>query len=131
MKTIIYKFADGTSNIVEVSDEIYAVHLELETKERRNNKRETRRHISIDYLNSKGIDFEDNGNDPVSKMIEQEDEQEFEKLLASLLNPKQIKLLKQVMDGMTEIEIAEIEGVTQSAIAHRLATIKKKLYGVF
>ena len=58
MKTISYTFADGTVSEHEVSDELSAAIAEMETQERRNNKRETRRHTSLDYLSDKGIDLD-------------------------------------------------------------------------
>jgi len=128
MKTIIYKFADGTVSTVEVNDEIFAAHEELETYERRNHWRETRRHYSLDYLNSKGIDFACGSGDLLSGLIKQESEQEFERFLQATLRPKQVELFKQrVICGMTEAEIAKIEGVSQPAISQRLKTIFKKL----
>ena len=59
MQTIKYKFADGTTNTVEVSDEIYSVHLEIVQQEKRLHWRETRRHTSLYYFTDMGIDFED------------------------------------------------------------------------
>ncbi len=32
MQVIIYKFVDGTTNTVEVTEEIYLIHLELQHK---------------------------------------------------------------------------------------------------
>lgn len=36
MQTIKYTFADGTTNEVEVTDELYAMHLQLVQEEKRN-----------------------------------------------------------------------------------------------
>ena len=49
MQTIKYTFADVTTNEVEVTEEIYLIHLELLQQEKRNHWRETRRHTSL-YL---------------------------------------------------------------------------------
>ncbi len=46
MQKIKYEFADGTTSEIEVTDELYALHLELVQEEKRNHWRETRRHIS-------------------------------------------------------------------------------------
>ncbi len=43
MPTIKYKFADGTTSEIEVTDELYALHLQLVQEEKRNHWRETRR----------------------------------------------------------------------------------------
>ena len=59
MQTIKYKFADATTNEVEVTEEIYLIHLELLQHEKRNHWEETRRHTSLYYFTDMGIDFED------------------------------------------------------------------------
>ena len=46
MQTIKYTFADGTTSEIEVTDELYALHLVLVQQEKRNHWKETRRHIS-------------------------------------------------------------------------------------
>ena len=74
MPTIKYTFADGTTSEIEVTEEIYALHEQLATEEKRNDKRETRRHISLNYLNERGIEFESKAADPLSALIQREDE---------------------------------------------------------
>ena len=58
MQTIKYRFADGTTSEIEVTDEFYTLYAELVQQEKRNHWKETRRHTSLDYLNENGIDFE-------------------------------------------------------------------------
>ena len=127
MKTIRYEFCDGTINEVEVSDELYAVHEQLVQEEKRNHKRETRRHISLDYLRDKGIDFEDKGSDCLVSLIRQEDGDSLRKAMA-LLSDKQRELVEKVVfEGMTLTAFAELEHVTQQAVSQKLAVILKKL----
>ncbi len=45
MQVIIYKFVDGTMNAVEVTEDIYLIHLELLQQEKRNHWKEIRRHL--------------------------------------------------------------------------------------
>ncbi len=47
MQVIKYKFADGTTNEVEVTEELYNIHLELLQQEKRNHWKETRRRITL------------------------------------------------------------------------------------
>ena len=70
MQTIKYVFADGTTSEIEVTDEVYALHLQLLQEEKRNHWRETRRHISLDYLNENGIDFASPAADEGSRGVE-------------------------------------------------------------
>ena len=48
MQTIKYIFADGTTSEIEVSDEFFILHLQLQQQEKRNHWKETRRHISLE-----------------------------------------------------------------------------------
>lgn len=50
MKTYIYVFADGTKSAVEVSDELYDFLIEMDKQEKYGNRRETRRHVSLESL---------------------------------------------------------------------------------
>lgn len=54
-------------NTVEVTEELYNIHLELLQQEKRNHWRETRRHTSLNYLFENGIDFEDKSADTLAK----------------------------------------------------------------
>ena len=127
MEKIRYDFVDGTSCEIEVNSALYAAIDGMVKQEKRNHWRETRRHISLIYINKHEIDIEAPNSDPLSEFITQESEIEFEALLSSILRPKQMELLKMVWDGMTVTEIARNEGVLQSAISHRLKTILRKL----
>ena len=57
MKKIIYQFADGTKNEVEVSDEFYAQYQEMEKEEKNKNRAETRRHIALSQIQDNGLEI--------------------------------------------------------------------------
>ena len=127
MHTIVYKFVDGTKSIVEVSDEFYALYLEVEREERNAEKRETRRHVSLDYLNSFGIDFADPDGDALDNLLKNFADERLKKAIEMLL-PVQIELIKLVfVDRVPMKIIAEHEGVCNSAISNRLNRIYEKL----
>ncbi|GHV04108.1 hypothetical protein FACS1894211_16760 [Clostridia bacterium] len=127
MSIIRYEFNDGTVNEIEVSGELYAVHEQLLQQEKRNHWRNTRRHVSLNYLNENGIDFEDIDGDCLTALIKQEDNEMLHNAIAGL-PCKQRELVERVFfENMTTVEIAKIEGVTQSAISHRFAAVFKKL----
>jgi len=50
MKTIKYKFVDGTVSEIEVSDEFFTVHEQMEKTDKRNHWKNTRRHDPIDDM---------------------------------------------------------------------------------
>ncbi len=127
MQTIKYVFADGTTSEIEVTDEVYALHLQLLQEEKRNHWRETRRHISLYYLLENGVDFTDNAADPLAA-VEMRDNEERIHNAINQLSDKQRKLLRAVFfEGMTLTDIAKEKGVSQPAITQQLATVIKKL----
>jgi len=127
MKTIRYEFCDGTVNEVEVSDELCALHDEMVQLEKRNHWKNTRRHISLEYLNRYEIDIEESDSDPLVKLIKSEDTEKLHKAI-TYLSLKQRVLIEKIFFGdMTMTAIAEQENVSQQAISKQIAVIYKKL----
>lgn len=107
MQTIKYTFADGTTNEVEVTDELYAMHLQLVQEEKRNHWRETRRHTSLNYLMELGVDFTDTAADPVAAVELREDDERIYKAMSQLLPEQQTLVRKVFYEGKTITEIAK------------------------
>ncbi len=127
MQTIKYEFNDGTTSEIEVTDELYALHLELVQQEKRDHWRETRRHISLYYLMENGVDFIDNASDSFAAVELRENEEKIKQAISKLL-PEQQALIKKVFyEGKTITEIAKAENVGKSAIANRLTRIYIKI----
>ena len=127
MQKIKYEFADGTTSEIEVTDELYALHLELVQQEKRNHWKETRRHISLNYLTENGIDFEDKAADSLSAYLRREGDERIHNAITKLL-PEQQALIKKIFyEGKTITEIAKAENVGKSAIANRLTRIYIKI----
>lgn len=131
MQTIKYRFVDGTMNEIAVTDELYLVHLQLVQMEKRNHWRETRRHTSLNYLMEQGIDFESPAADPLSVLLQQEDERKIHKALSTLSDKQQELARKVFFEGMTLTAIAKEKGVSQPAVTQQLATVLKKLKKFF
>lgn len=128
MKTIQYKFNDGTTKEISVTDELYALHLELLQEEKRNHWKETRRHISLEYLMEQGVDIADHDSgDPLSALIEKTDDERIKNAL-SYLSDKQRSLIEKVFyNDLSLREIARQTGISHQALSQQLATIYKKL----
>ena len=128
MKTIQYKFNDGSIKEISVTDELYALHLELLQEEKRNHWKETRRHTSLDYLMEQGADIADHRDgDPLSALIEKTDDERIKNAL-SYLSDKQRSLIEKVFyNDLSLREIARQTGVSHQALSQQLATIYKKL----
>ena len=131
MQTIKYRFADGTTSEIEVTDEFYTLYAELVQQEKRNHWKETRRHISLDYLNENGIDFASPAADLLSVLIQQEDEKQIHKAMAALSDKQQKLLCAVFFDGKTITQTAKELGLNKSSISRQLQTIYKKLKKFF
>ncbi len=127
MPTIKYIFADGTTSEIEVTDELYAMHLQLLQEEKRNHWRETRRHISLNYLMELGVDFTDTAADPVAAALLREDDERIHKAIAALSDKQRALLDKVFNQNMSLREIERQTGITHQALSKQLGTIYKKL----
>lgn len=127
MQVIIYKFVDGTTNTVEVTEEIYLIHLELLQQEKRNHWKETRRHTSLYYLIENGIDFEDKSADTLAIIIRRENTERVHKALLTLSDKRRELVHKVFYEEMSYRAIAEQIGVSHSSISQRMKTIRKHL----
>ncbi len=57
MPIIHYKFADGHTEEIEVTEEVAAAFEQLEKYEKKVERKETRRHVSLNVLLENGLDF--------------------------------------------------------------------------
>ncbi len=127
MQVIIYKFVDGTTNAVEVTEDIYLIHLELLQQEKRNHWKETRRHTSLYYFTDMGIDFEDKRIDIFAEIVRKEDAERVHKALLTLSDKRRDLVRKVFYEEMTMRQIASQTGVSHTAISQRMKTIRKRL----
>ena len=128
MQIIIYKFVDGTTNAVEVTEDIYLIHLELLQQEKRNHWKETRRHTSLYYFTDMGIDFEDKRTEsPLELYIRKENIASIRKAMLYLTDKRRDLVRKFYYEEMTMRQIASQEGVSHTAISQRMKTIRKRL----
>ncbi len=127
MQIIIYKFVDGTTNAIEVTDELYLIHLQLVQMEKRNHWRETRRHTFLNYLIENGIDFEDKSADTLAIIIRRENIERVHKALLTLSDKRRELVHKFYYEEMTMRAIARERGVSHSSISQQMATVRKHL----
>ena len=127
MQVIIYKFVDGTMNAVEVTEDIYLIHLELLQQEKRNHWRETRRHTSLYYFTDMGIDFEDKRIDLFAEIVRKENAERVHKALLTLSDKRRDLMRKVFYEEMKMRQIASQTGVSHTAISQRMKTIRKRL----
>ena len=121
-----YKFADGTTKEIEISEIFMAEINELERVEYNNNHRETRRHVSLESFNLDDGLFASH----VDIEAETENKERYALLHAAIkrLPPKQRHLIYSIyFQGISIKEYAKRQDVTHFAIYKRLNTIYEKL----
>ena len=123
---IQYKFATETISI-DVPDDWGEILIDLDRQEYNNDHKETRRHYSLEGKVYEGMDYaaEDSGLEALFAGPTDE-----ERLRAAIqkLDPDQQAMIRAIyFDGVSVNDYAARMGVTQSAISHRLQTVKKKL----
>ena len=134
MKTINYKVKKETIKI-EVSDEFAIKYEEVTTEFKRSEWRAERNaknhNSSYEELTEAGMQFEDKQPTPEDTLIDKEEKQTLYKAIKQL-TPEQQKLVRDVFfNGKNQREIAKDQGVTESAISHRLETIFNNLKNFF
>ena len=93
-----YAFTTGEEG-VEIPEEWAAVLEEMDHEEQLSNRRETRRHQSLDDLLYEGLDFAAEG-DAESPLLKKEDGRELEEALGCLTEVQRRRLLMHC-EGMT------------------------------
>lgn len=74
MPIIHYKFADGHTEEIEVTDEVAAAFEQLEKYEKKVERKETRRHVSFDKLIESGFESPDESEDILDTLDKHEQE---------------------------------------------------------
>ena len=122
---INYIDADGRIIELEVAEEIGSFYLTSLEEEKRNERRETRRHTSLSQIDFEGEWFS-NGADILGDLIRTENREKVRSALAKL-TPIQRELLDRVyIRNEKIIDIARNQGVSQPAISQRVATAIKR-----
>lgn len=122
-----YHFANGDSQEIEVTEAQYLILKDADRIEYNNDHANTRRHISLDMVEAdEGMQFADPSSLPMTESAS--------RLHAAIeqLRPDQQKLIHAIyFEGIAVDEFAASEGVSGSAISHRLRTAEKKLKKIF
>ena len=142
MKTILYTFADGHKEELEVTDEVAEVFYELEKYEQKVNRKETRWHVSLDMLEEAGFEFADSET-TIEALWEKQELEEAEerradredrklerqqKWLESRLTARQAQAyFKFKYLDMKKVDIAKEMGVTEGAVRKLILKAEENL----
>ena len=122
-----YHFSNGETISVEIPDDWGEILIDMDRQEYNNNHKETRRHYSLEGKVYEGMDYaaEDSG---LEALFAGPTDEERLRVAIQKLAPDQQAMIRAIyFDGVSVNDYAARMGVTQSAISHRLQTMKKKL----
>ena len=123
---IQYKFVNETISI-DVPDDWGEILIDLDRQEYNNDHKETRRHYSLEGKVYEGKDYavEDPG---LEALFASPTDEERLRTAIQELDPDQQAMIRAIyFEGVSVNDYAARMGVTQSAISHRLQTVRKKL----
>lgn len=123
---ITYEFVTGEVSEAEVDERLGGMLLDLDCQQENNDKKETRRHFSLDGMDYEGEIFA-SAEDTEREAVRRE---EMARLYSAMeaLSPSQRELVEKVyFEERTFASIAREEGVGESAIRDRMKRIYKKL----
>lgn len=122
-----YHFSNGETISIDVSDDWGEILIDLDRQEYNNDHKETRRHYSLEGKVYEGMDYavEDPG---LEALFAGPTDEECLRTAIQQLTPDQQEMVQAIyFENVSVNDYAARMGVTQSAISHRLQTVKKKL----
>ncbi|MBP2655624.1 MAG: sigma70-ECF: polymerase sigma factor, sigma-70 family [Firmicutes bacterium] len=127
---IKYEFLTGETVEIEAPDSVVEVSIEIDRAIYKNDRREKRRHNSIEALAEHGIQIADCSNEIAATVEAKETHEVLHKAL-DILIPKQRELIRKVFfEGRSISEVARAEGIDESSVRERLSRIYKKLKNI-
>ncbi len=127
MSAYRYHFSNGETISIEIPDDWGEILIDLDRQEYNNDHKETRRHYSLEGKVYEGMDYavEDPG---LEALFAGPTDEERVRAAIQKLDPDQQKMVQAIyFENVSVNDYAAWMGVTQSAISHRLQTVKKKL----
>ncbi len=123
---ITYEFVTGEVSEVEVDERLGGMLLDLDRQQENNDRKETRRHVSLDGMDYEGELFA-SAEDTEGAVERREDMARLYSAMEAL-SPSQRELVKKVYFEERKItDIAREEGVSEAAIRNRLKKIYSRL----
>ncbi len=124
---IRYEFVTGETVEIEVPETIGELAIAIDKDIRSSDRRETRRHNSVEELVEQGRHFWD-GESSVEEAVMKNEEHELLHKAIKMLLPQQRDLVQKVfLEGRTMADIAREEGINVQAVQNRISKIKARL----
>lgn len=126
MAFILYRFSDGHTEKIEVTEEFAAEYAKTEHRDKLIERKETRRHQSLDKSMEYGFDVADPRVDIQAEIERNEENLRLHNALRRLTDKQRAVFLRYVLDGLSFREIGEELGVAKNVVReHYYAAIKK------
>ena len=123
---ILYRFADGHAEELEVEQEVAEALKELDRQEYNDNHRETRRHVTFDCTEEKSWLAVDDQR--LSRLLDgPPDEIRLRVAINQLEQHHRDLIIAIFYRGTKIVDYARLSGVSQSAISQQLGIAIKKL----
>lgn len=121
---INYKDADGRVIGLEVSEDVGTFYLESVKEEKRNDRKETRRHTLLSSFDWRDEEHLDSGIDIQCEIA---DSAAVEYLLSPLSERHRYLIQKCIFDGWSYADLAKLEGKNESSIRLAVNLALKKI----
>lgn len=131
MAVILYRFADGHTEEIEVTDEFAAEYAAMEHRDKLTERKETRRHPSLDKSMEHGFDVPDLRIDIQAEVERRELSGQLKTALHTLTDKQCAVFLRYASDGLSFREIGEELGVHKDTVKEYYHTAVKKLKKFF
>ena len=127
MSKINYTMADGKVLALEVKSDFAVQYAEMEHKDSLIERKETRRHQSLDKSLEHGFDIPDEKAN-VEECVERKEDMSRLYIAIAQLQPQQQELIRRVyFNGEKMSDIAREECVDDGSIRHRMQRVVKML----
>ena len=125
MTTIRYQLADGHFDVIEVTEEFAAEYAAMEHRDKLIERKETRRHQSLDKSLEHGWDVADPSTDVALQAERDEDKERLHTALRKLTDKQRAVLLLYIEEGKSFRDIAKELGLNKDTVReHYFAAIK-------
>lgn len=111
MATIRYQLADGHFDVIEVTEEFAAEYAAMEHRDKLIERKETRRHQSLDKSLEHGWDIADPSADVALQAERNEEKARLSSALKKLTDKQRAVLLLYIEEGLSFREIGEKLGI--------------------
>ena len=111
----------------QCSDEVRRIYILDKHEEQNADRRETRRHSSLEHIMEEGEQFGTNEYNPAVKMMKREDNERLYNALEMLTDKQYQALWRYAVDGLTFEEIGEEMGIRWETVREHYKAALKKL----